>query len=201
MATLRLNKTDREEILNRALSDVRNKIGKEREEAKKEERQIAELAYDLVFSKELRMAVAKVEKLRSGFMRHDNCLRFSFRGMQTTLKLGDNHPGLPVPMSGGYCSNLGSITDETLIARWQAHEGNKKGIEERVVQARQVLWALLARSKTLAELEDSWPEGKPFYSLLQPKEKAQLPAVQVDEVNRLLGLKGTKTETTTQTKA
>ena len=42
---------------------------------------------------------------------------------------------------------------------------------------------------------------KPFYSLLQPREKAQLPAVQVDEVNRLLGLKGTQTETTTQTKA
>lgn len=193
MATLRLTKIDREDIMARVLSDVLNKVGKEREAVKKEEQHIAELAYDLVFSKELRMAVAKVEKIHKGFTRHDNCLRFSFRGMQAMLRLGDKHPGLPVPYDRGYCQNQGIITDETLIARWQAYEGEKKATEERFGQARAALWALLERAKTLAELEDSWPEGKAFYGHLKPKEKAQLPAVRVDEVNRLLGLKPAKT--------
>lgn len=53
------------------------------------------------------------------------------------------------------------------------------------------LKTLLGSCSSAEMLEKTWPEGRPFYAhLLGRPSQSRLPAVQVEEVNRLLGLQG-----------
>lgn len=82
------------------------------------------------------------------------------------------------------------ITDRALIDRHRACLAEAEALRSDTEKVKTTLTAMLQNMQTFARLEQDWPEGKPFYHSL-PVDfpfNHNVPAVQVKELNTLLGL-------------
>lgn len=83
-----------------------------------------------------------------------------------------------------------TIKDEKLIERHRAYLAEDDAIKAETEKVSATLNAMLKNIQTYARLESDWPEGKKFYHSL-PVDfpfQHQVPALQVKELNALLGL-------------
>lgn len=179
--TLRLTKSDREGVLRRAMSDC---LKKETEALAKEEDAVAVAAYKHLFPAKVR---AIADQLPDTWVRTDKCLRLTFGFKQVRLTVLE---AVKVPSANGYgCHQLGTILDEKINARFEAWLAKHEAFRERRRNVEVNLAALLERATTLKQLSEMWPEGSEFYKHLTPRVAAQVPAVQVQDINAMLGLK------------
>lgn len=180
MNTLRLTKSDRASVVNLA---VKSAFEKRQAAIAKEEAALAIDAYKFLFPEKVRKIA---QSMPDGWLREDDCLKFVFRGMQTTLRIPKS-VRVPVKQSYSY-TPLGTINDEDLSARFLKLEGNKEDAKREREELSCNLRALLDRMGTLRQLAEGWPEGSKFYAHLTPREAAQVPAIQISAINSALGL-------------
>jgi hypothetical protein len=153
-----------------------------------EQSELAALAHAAVFdAKEL----AAVAKTPDNWIRRDTCLRFNVAGV--TAVLCAQGEGFPVPYRIGDhaaygCKRLGTIEAGELADRILAYmKAEEETRTARAIAYRQVL-QMLNGVTSIKRLEETWPEGAPFYEKYRNKPAAQVPAVRVDEINALLGI-------------
>ncbi|MBW3374676.1 hypothetical protein KYK31_11905 [Hymenobacter norwichensis] len=155
---------------------------------KQEENDLALELYKSIFTPdELKLA----NKLDKRWFHQDDCLRFNCGGYDLTLCV---KIGVPVPYNKGYCSRLGNITGE-LAEKAQAFANKKNDIRDEQNKAYRAIKSLLYSVNTIKQLKSVWPEGAEFYAMYDEasaKSKGGVPAVQIDEINKLLGLGGTE---------
>ena len=109
--------------------------------------------------------------------------RFNANGYHVNLNVD---PGLPVPYSSG-CGNNGSLSG-AIAAEVQQFAIDAEDAKTAQRSARQQLWAILESLNTLAQLKESWPEGKPFYAYLEKAErKPSLPVARQSGYEAHLG--------------
>ena len=95
---------------------------------------------------------------------------------------------LPVPVDGGYYA-LGNLPHGDLCDRVREHVEAKRTLQGERNAARRATEVLLASATTIKALRAAWPDGETFYKKFEGAVPAStLPAVRVDEVNKLLGL-------------
>ena len=179
MGTLRLTNADRDGVVERALYHT---FGPRKDALKAEECRIGLAAYEIAVPKAERQAAAK---LSERWLRTDKCLRFRFDFRQVTLNVD---PPVLVPSRNRYCEDLGLVQDVELIAAFEAMEAARKTLVEERDRAETGLNVLVRRVSTLRQLRETWPEGEAFYAHLKPRDEAQVPAVIIDDLNRMLGL-------------
>lgn len=127
-----------------------------------------------------------MRKIPEKWLREDACLRFNCGGYSLTLRA---KKAVRVASISYGCSQLGTVTGE-LADRAKAHAQATEGLKRERAEGERALLALLSSVSTLAQLEKTWPEGKPFYQrFMQARPGSNLPAVQVSEINKMLGLK------------
>jgi len=176
---MRLTNNDRTSVLQRALDHAflerKNKL-------KKDEDALARSAYEKLFPKKTRDALAA---LPSVWLRQDNCLMFSFRGLHAQLCLIESHT-LPIPYDS---RRLGEVSDEATHAAFLKLQGELGDYNRAYKEAKSGIWEMLLRFGTLKTLREGWPDGAKFYDHLKPREDALVPALQVSKINEMLGLK------------
>lgn len=83
-----------------------------------------------------------------------------------------------------------TVKDERLKQRIADYEDERKKLLEEQAKTTATLNAMLGNIQTLASLERTWPEGKPFYKHI-PTEfpfRHQVPATLVADLNKALGI-------------
>lgn len=177
---MRLNQHDRNYIVKRAVTARFDPI---RESLKKEEAQLGRELYDHVYSPKVRAWTKAAPK---GWLYEDECLRFNLCGLQVSVSVPG---GLPVPHNGGSCRPQRiPVLDEDLRDRYLNLQDRIKAESAEREQVRASLVGMLSRVGTIAKLKEVWPEGLPFYDDLQPRERIDVPALQVADINKMLGL-------------
>lgn len=184
----KLTKYSREAIARRAVAHA---FDPRQEELAVAEDALAREAYNVLFPAAEQALVAKVP---SNWFRLDACLQFNVGGQRITLNVkGD---GLPVPYrmkgseySGYHCHQLGVIEHGDLCDRIQAHAVLVDTVRQERRQAQRATEQMLDAVTTTGKLKEVWPQGEQFYADYEDRPAPSLPAVRVDEVNALLGLK------------
>jgi hypothetical protein len=128
--------------------------------------------------------LAKVSALPRFWLRHDGCLRFNCGGydIRFTVKTA-----VPVPYST-HCASLGSVTG-ALSDKAQAFAQSKQDLGRDYDRAKIALMKMLESVSTVKRLKQIWPEGEKFYAqYLDTPERPGVPAIQVTEINKMLGL-------------
>jgi len=171
-----------------ARSTVNEQFKKRADEIRKEEYAIAMELYKHAFDvpmengKNLLNAVNKVPK---NWFRMDKCLRFNCEGYQLHL---DVEKAVPVPYSTE-CRRLADITGP-LAKKAQEFASKKQAARDEFDTAYRALKNMIESCGTVKKLHKTWPEGITFYGkYLEATEGANLPAVQIKEINKMLGLK------------
>ena len=174
----RLTNDMRESISRRC---IETQFNKEVEKFKKEEHELGMKCYHDIFDLKIRKAA---EALPQKWLRMDGCLRFNVGGYDIRFTVT---PPVPVPYSTS-CASLGSVSKE-LAEACQDFANRKKDAKDKADKARIQLSAMLSKIGTVKSLEKTWPEGRAFYKkYLVVNDGAALPAIQVDDINKLLGL-------------
>jgi len=93
---------------------------------------------------------------------------------------------VPYAKSGGRIGTL--LPDDPMTIAIDEHLRNKATLAEDEKKARAVLDAMLKSVTTVEKLRALWPDGEPHYRNLAPKATATVPALIVEDVNRMLGL-------------
>lgn len=178
---LRLTQADRESVRDRAIDAA---FGERRKAIIAEEETFAQECFEHLFPASVRKAA---NSLPEGWLRQDKCLRFSFSGMQTTLNCS---APVRVPSGQSYgCHRLGEISDDSLRGRFHQIQSAKDDLKKTESEASLKLFAMLSRFFTLGTLKEGWPDGERFYSHLKPRKGASVPAIQVADINKLLGIR------------
>lgn len=178
MTTVRLNGEIKSGIITACLES----IYKEQEVSlKKVEQQLALDCYNTIFPKDV---VKKVNALPEGWVREDSCLILNAAGWSVTLHAKEK---VRVPHTNN-CRQIGSVTGE-LAERVQQLSQDKKKLTETRARNFAQLSSFLQNFKTLATLQQAWPEGEPFYKkYLESRSSTEVPAIYVAQLNESLGL-------------
>lgn len=107
-------------------------------------------------------------------------------GQTVAIRMKD----LPLPNGGCRDTKKFTVTDEKLVARCRAWQGDTETFHADHQKAYSTLQAMLASINTFKSLQTTWPEGKPFYKHL-PKaypHRHQVPATLVSDLNKALGI-------------
>ncbi len=176
--SIKLSKDIRTSIAKKCL-DAQFKV--ESEAMNKEESKLALKLYKSLFPAKLLKQAAEMPK---DWIRYDSCLKFNCNGYSLTFNVAE---AVPVPKSD-YCRAIGAPAYE-LAEIAQDFARKKEAFKEKQQHAARALLSMLESINTTAQLEKAWIEGKPFYEkYLENKNGATVPAVQVADVNSLLGL-------------
>lgn len=154
----------------------------------KEENLLALELYNSLFDKK---ELTIIKKLDKKWFHYDTCLRFNCGGYDLRLCVKE---GVPVPYDKGYCSRLGNINGE-LAEKAQVFANKKKDSEQQQQKTARTVKSLLFSVNTIKQLKTVWPEGSEFYSMYDEQSSKSiggLPAVQIEEINSILGLKASK---------
>jgi len=177
--TVRLTQDMRALIAQKAVNES---FRKQTETHAKMENAIGIECYKTVFDEATRRAVAKIPEK---WLQEDACLRFNCGGFDLRLTV-EKAPR--VPSTGYGCRSLGSITGD-LADRAQAHAQAGETLKRNKADAQRALLVMLGSVSTIGQLEKTWPEGKPFYEkYLEARPGSNLPAIQVAEINAMLGI-------------
>jgi len=128
----------------------------------------------------------QINKVPEEWLRMDKCLRLNCGGYDLTFSV---KKPVPVPYAT-HCARLGVITGY-LAEKAQDFANRKKDEREKSKKAYNLLLSILSSVTTFKKLEEVWPEGKKFYSGYLDKKgnEYQVPTIQIDEINKMLGLK------------
>lgn len=179
---MRLTNSTRDSIV----ADVMQATFKKEQEAfKKEENALALRLYNHVVAADVQKTA---KKLPPGWIQFDSCLRFNLNGMDVRLDLIDKK-GVPVPCDRHSCQRLGNIADDELRDSFLDYRKRFDEYEARRAKTRTAVGQLVYGLHTYKQLCEAWPDGKKFYQAYKPKtEDSNLPAIIVDDVNKMLGL-------------
>jgi hypothetical protein len=177
---------DREFITKKALASFDLRF----DELKQREHALALAAYHSIYSQEERDLVAACP---DNWFRKDNCLDFNVAGLSMRLQTGGE--GLPVPYknkngSDGYgCNPRGVIQAGELADKILALADDGKALNKERAKAKAALMAMLAKVSSLKKLQEIWPEGKPFYALLETAQtQSTALALPISDINKMLGI-------------
>jgi hypothetical protein len=175
---MKLTKEIREKI---ASDTVKGQFAKREKDLKKAHHEMGMKLYNFVFDEATRKAVKKVPEK---WLRHCDCLRFNCNGWN--LRFNVDKP-VPTPNSS-HCDVLGSVTGD-LATEAQELSKEEQKYRDDLSSAYRALITMLNELNTMKQLQDTWPEGKQYYGkYLKAKEGSTLPAIQVSEVNKILGI-------------
>lgn len=182
--SVRLTNAIRDGIVRRA-TETQNKLFIE--EKKNLEQEEHDLAMKL-YREALDVGALKLaNKLGEKWVKFDRCLRFNCAGYDLYLRV---KTPVPVPRSSD-CSRLANFAGAIAI-EGQNFANKKKDLDESNKRIRRAVEAMLYSCSTIKMLAQAWPEGKQFYEMydgVSAKSAAGLPAIQVSEINKMLGLK------------
>lgn len=182
----RLTNEIRNEICEKAIEES---FAKKKAALKKEEAKLGMKLYKSVFKPS---ELAKLDSLDEKWIVRDRCLRFNCQGYDLRFNIADKEEdGVPVPVSKrDYgCRSLGNITGEIAMEA-QAFANKKQDASKEEDRARRALMAVLHSVSTVKRLAEVWPEGAKFYNIyLAEVEKTGVPAIKMQELNAMLGLK------------
>lgn len=82
------------------------------------------------------------------------------------------------------------LADNPLVKRFYDIEGAEKTADERSKAVTVQVYAILSQFSTIKTLLKAWPEAKELLPEALPESKPQLPAIQVADLNALVGLPG-----------
>ena len=83
----------------------------------------------------------------------------------------------------------GPVDDPVLVEQYRKIVSDQEDLSKERQSVYFALQPLLDQCKTLRQLRTIWPEGEEFYDWLAPEPKITLPAIQIEKINELLGLK------------
>lgn len=132
--------------------------------------------------------IAAAAALPARWVKATRAIRTNAGGYRVNLELTDD-ARLPVPVDSEYHGSLGNLPHGDLCDRVRAHVENRENTYRQRMAAYQATKTLLASATTIKSLRAAWPDGETFYKKFEGAVPAStLPAVRVDEVNKLLGL-------------
>lgn len=183
---MRLNAAMKTQVIKKALDHKFKKRLKDHED---EAKAIGQACWTSLFG-EYKRAIEKLPKQLLTFPRFFNHHNDAHANVNFTF--GGQYHQYPVlrtlPVDSG--NGRMTVTDTTLIERHRAFLAENDAIKVETEKVSATLNAMLKNIQTYARLESDWPEGKKFYHSL-PVDfpfQHQVPAVQVKELNALLGL-------------
>ncbi len=176
-----LNNHIRDTIINAAINAAYDKKFKDIAE---EEHEVGMALYVASFKKKTLEDVAAVPK---DWFRQDSCLRFNCGGHDVWFIV---KKAVPVPYSRD-CNRLENFDhNDPSTKLGQGFSEKKRALENERNDAKNQLKAIIYSCRTIKKLKDVWPQGLKFYSSYSVEPmKSGLPAIQVESVNKLLGLK------------
>jgi len=194
VASVKLTKTHREEILKRAMQHAF------KDEVLALMAKFAKLANDVyedVFSAADRK---KMEALPEGWLPRDSEIRVTFGNEHTWLKFNgrngclpevdgvwpeDQYRRYPASKKSKVCKAYDAR--DAMSVRFEELINARKDLSSRVSEARSSTRAALDRATTLQRLLEGWPEIEPFTRFI-PRDRPSLPAIKTDVLNTLLDL-------------
>jgi hypothetical protein len=186
---MRLNKAVREEITRNALKALRDR----RDAMDKRETALAVLCYNVAVPKDIRDMLEACDRVTDKLWL-DRALIVSFNvaGQHVRMRLAE---AVVVPFRYQHYNGLGrAITmekHEALVNKVRALQGDWETYKSDLALAERTMKSLLKTVGSTETLFKAWPEGKKFYATppLTPQSKISVPAVQMQSLNTLLGLK------------
>lgn len=183
-SSFRLTNSMRSDIVYRAVQS--SGFDKRMEVLKSQEEDLAERCYNALVSQEDQDLLSKIAEKWIKFQRS---LVFNANGW--TIQFYDLKRKYPVPEGWYYNQSLGILTGE-LADEAQAFVQAQQTIREERVECCKKLHGFISRFNTLKQLQKEWPEGSAFYQHFiderQNKVDLNLPAVVIEDINKLLGL-------------
>lgn len=177
----RLTNDDRKVIRERLLAHA---FGQRAAELLKEEHVLAAAAYDRVYSKKIRDAMAA---LPPGFVAEEGGIYATVAGRRCSLKFGE-----PRRVRSGYAGNIPDkcfnvLADDALGAKILAHANAEKALNEEREKAAMAVRAALSAMVTVKQCLERWPEVRTFVADLEKKPSTAL-AIPLRNLNKMLGL-------------
>lgn len=174
----RMTKDLRESIARKA---VETQFKPRHDALKVEEHKLGMEMYNATFPADIQK---QLKKIPDGWLRMDGCLRFNCGGYDLRFTVS---PAVPVPYST-HCARLAAVTGD-LAERGQAHANALKDFREQYEAAYRALLRMLESVGSVKALQKAWPDGIEFYkNYLTAAPGAAVPALRVEEVNKMLGL-------------
>lgn len=177
----RLTNDLREQIIDRAMDATYLEKIKEFEA---EENKVGLILYKSSFPKSV---LDNVKKLPQEWTRKDSCLRFNCGGYDIRLSVPEP---VPVPFSRD-CSRIGDFSADSIEANLgKDFVSRKVTFDEEMRMTRRQLKTVIYNCSTIKQLKTNWPQGEKFYKIFEtsPDIKTGLPAIQITELNKMLGL-------------
>lgn len=178
MASPRITKVMREGIVKNTIEHTYNK-----EETALDEREykLADKAYHVLYSK---AQIAHMEALGERFINKNIVISVNLGGLRNRLELKE-----PRFMEDSqYCNPV--VADGKLREDIEKFFDDSKEHSEKVNRASVNLMAMLESVQSFKKLRAVWPEGEKFYDMYDvDSEKPGVPAVIVQDINKMLGLK------------
>lgn len=181
VVSYRLTNMDRSDIVERAMAFTFSKM---EQDLKSLEGTLARAAYESVFPATIRK---QAYVMPDGWLRRDGCLRFNVVGMDIRLNLEEGKE-VPVPYNRQGCGRIGTIEAGELADKIQDFLARNEKLKKERHQLRHSLSAMLGQVNTLRALAAAWPQGQSFYECLNKEPAIRLPALQVSEINKMIGL-------------
>lgn len=180
---MRLNNGYRREIVRAALAAA---FDKEEKKLVAREHRLALRCYEACVPPKLRRVIADFPK---GWFR-ERCDHF-FNVAGASIKLVSEHLlAHPYKLEHEFQGRLGAIPAGVLADDVMALVNDKETLRKRRIDAENTLTSLVNQHSSTEGLSEAWPEGAAFMRGLERKVPvANLPAVRIEDLNVLLGLK------------
>lgn len=175
----RMNQTHRTEIREAALKDIYIPI---RDDLERRRAELFDRIYNAAVSDDERKAMAGIDPAWLCMSQH---FQVNAGGYVLSFMLKKAYPS----KWNSRAYDRINITDEGLIQEARDMQTEDEGLTTQYRRAYDSLFNLLDSARTFEALAKSWPEGEEYWKPVWEREKGQsLPAIQVSEVNRVLGL-------------
>jgi hypothetical protein len=181
MSAKQLTSFDRTAIATEILS---RRFKPEFEKIEKREHAFARKMYGTVFSA---ADIKRMDELPVGWL--PECKKFEVQiGAQVEQLVLSDPARMPYERKRGVLAVIDAV--DKLADEFEDIRRDKADLEQLEKQTSKQVWAVLLSSYSLKALLDAWPEAAPYCGFL--REKANLPAVPIRDLNRVLKLEEVK---------
>ncbi|MTC16841.1 Nmad5 family putative nucleotide modification protein [Providencia alcalifaciens] len=200
--TVRLTNAIKDSIKNNALAKAG--IFKQKEELKKEFNQLAldvriealggedkakkmELVLEVAISN-LKMLEEEVNSYIGVYNAESNSLRPAFGGQRVRLRYGKDNNGEDIYLLTPDDNKCLFSADHELSKRFEKLTQKENKLKEKETEINTTVRAALNSVSTIKRLIEIWPESKELIPTDISKSTSTLPALQVEDLNKLIGL-------------
>lgn len=200
--TVRLTNAIKDSIKNNALAKAG--IFKQKEELKKEFNQLAldvriealggedkakkmELILEVAISN-LKMLEEEVNSYIGVYNAESNSLRPAFGGQRVRLRYGKDNNGKDIYLLTPDDNKCLFPADHELSKRFEKLTQKENKLKEKETEINTTVQAALNSVTTIKRLIEIWPESKELIPTDISKSASTLPALQVEDLNKLIGL-------------